>query len=956
MRAALERYVLDHMPEQQGLGDLYAPADQRRSDDAALDGPSNVRIVDYLDFLPAWDLLQRHRRLMPAELASELKAGNAVAAPLAGVRNRVMHGRPLRVGDDEKIASLVRLLASRHWPTTKAVLDRLAGDPLWEPAYSRQVKGERILHNLPLPETDETGLVGRHESAERLKALLFKQRERVLTVVGEGGIGKTALVVDVLYDLVDAENCPYDCVLYTSLKTERLTADGIQPLTDAAQGLTGIVQGLEDGLGDLSSGLDSLAEALEGIPTLVVIDNLETADADEILTLYDALPVNVWFLFTSRVGLGQIERRIPLTPLAPSDTAQLLRSYAKARSVTHLARAPQDRIVAVAERLRHSPLAVRWFVSAVARGDDADALLADQDSLLEFCLRSVHAGLALDTKQILEHLYCLDRPIGFVELAALSALSVDSVRTALLELQRGSLLEVTLADRDSGTSSYSVTAMAKTFLRRLAPPPTDVVAQAVARDAAMRSEEERRRRDLDERALAPNTVLIRAPQDRPLAYLLRLALAKRWDSQAASGYIDRARSIDASYFEIDRVEAFLSSLHGQVERANSLYYRALAAAPPENRPHVAYFFAGHLIRQAKDVDAALPFAREAHAALRIPETATQVAMCLIMLRQFDEGLELLRQTEATSSGRPRVIALTALVNGYHRQAEYLRDEHKSFAAGCRTAKEGVDAGAECIESGIVDERLNTATLQCLNDMTRLTVLVPAIDRDIAALVEAAERVAALPLIAQGPNGQAHFTALALKYAAAHIEGTSDEVSRLQRASETLERLNIRPTPINDELPYEYTDEILVGAVQSVQNSKYGFVAHPDFPNNLFFHVSEVDPSIPGTSLVAKTQVHFRAFLGPDGRPRAHILAAKPPPPSNPVPEGVEVELIVTDLRLTFAFCLTTDNERVFLHKTGLRDSSHWSRVGVGTHLRARVHLAAGERGPRAVDASATVMD
>jgi LuxR family transcriptional regulator, glucitol operon activator len=45
---------------------------------------------------------------------------------------------------------------------------------------------------------------------------------RVLTVVGEGAIGKTALSVKCLYDLIDDAECPYEAVLWSSLKTEML--------------------------------------------------------------------------------------------------------------------------------------------------------------------------------------------------------------------------------------------------------------------------------------------------------------------------------------------------------------------------------------------------------------------------------------------------------------------------------------------------------------------------------------------------------------------------------------------------------------------------------------------------------------------------------------------------------------------------------------------------------------
>ena len=39
-------------------------------------------------------------------------------------------------------------------------------------------------------------------------------------------MGKTALAVKALWDLVNHSDCPYDVVLWSSLKTERLTVNG----------------------------------------------------------------------------------------------------------------------------------------------------------------------------------------------------------------------------------------------------------------------------------------------------------------------------------------------------------------------------------------------------------------------------------------------------------------------------------------------------------------------------------------------------------------------------------------------------------------------------------------------------------------------------------------------------------------------------------------------------------
>jgi hypothetical protein len=244
-------------------------------------------------------------------------------------------------------------------------LDRLSADPNWIPLFETETS-DRVLHNLPLPEFDETGLVGRSKEAQTLLAMLETRRDNVVTVVGEGGLGKTALAVKVLYDLIDSQKCPYEIVLWTSLKTEQLTAEGIESLTDVVRDMSGMAESLLAAVDVEEQGsLRDLALLLEGVPSLVVIDNLETTNAEEVLKLYDALPRSTRFLFTSRVGIGQLERRFELFALSLHDASHFFRITAHRRQLTPLARLDQESVEKIVNRLRRSPLAIKWFVMSV---------------------------------------------------------------------------------------------------------------------------------------------------------------------------------------------------------------------------------------------------------------------------------------------------------------------------------------------------------------------------------------------------------------------------------------------------------------------------------------------------------------------------------------------------------------------------------------------------------------
>jgi len=112
--------------------------------------------------------------------------------------------------------------------------------------------------------------------------------------------------------------------MWTSLKHERLTAQGIREIADAAHDLTGAIQPLGQALdAGFEGSLETLAKGLAGLKVLVVFDNLETIGGLDFTQLYETLPDSVAYLVTSRIGVGEYERRYPLTPLSPRDSLRL---------------------------------------------------------------------------------------------------------------------------------------------------------------------------------------------------------------------------------------------------------------------------------------------------------------------------------------------------------------------------------------------------------------------------------------------------------------------------------------------------------------------------------------------------------------------------------------------------------------------------------------------------------
>lgn len=150
-----------------------------------------------------------------------------------------------------------------------------------------------VAPRLPLP---ATLLVGRQPEAEQLQHLLLNEGQRLVTLMGPGGIGKTRLALHMAHTL------------------EPFFANGaiFVPLVSISTGIelpTAIAEAMNHTLPRENSGTAQLDTLLTDQSLLLVLDNFEhllAADGDDVITLIDhivqQLP-GVYLLITSRERL-----------------------------------------------------------------------------------------------------------------------------------------------------------------------------------------------------------------------------------------------------------------------------------------------------------------------------------------------------------------------------------------------------------------------------------------------------------------------------------------------------------------------------------------------------------------------------------------------------------------------------------------------------------------------------
>ena len=451
-------------------------------------------VLDFVDFYDLSKILNKISKTQKSFEEHELSSITQGLESLTPLRNRVCHSRPMEASDFTELIdftkSLLKFGVQVSWINTKTAVGNLDNPAfaltLSIPDFWRNQR-RSIFNNLPLPEFDDIGFIGRSKDRKSINTLLASNT-KVISIVGEGGIGKTALAQRCLYDILDlcedkAEETPlYDIVLWVSLKTNRLTSAGIEQIRDAISSGAGLFQNISSSLGssqtdDMESILKEICVYMEEFKILLCIDNLETISSNEVREFLANIPQQSKILITTRMGLGEIEYRYKLDKLDDKPSAELMRSLSKLLNIEKIYSKKQDDIISICKSLYNNPLLIKWYVLSIASGKSQTDIISRREGgfqeALRFCFENLYDCLSEVEVQVIGVIACWRKPVSAVELRfILSETNEVAVEEALNQLHNSSMLESNTDYSDSRT--YALTGVASEFITSLRPASTEI--------------------------------------------------------------------------------------------------------------------------------------------------------------------------------------------------------------------------------------------------------------------------------------------------------------------------------------------------------------------------------------------------------------------------------------------------------------------------------------------------
>ena len=303
----------------------------------------------------------------------------------------------------------------------------------------------QIPNNLPYHfDHGVTGLIGRTKELKDLKRYIANPRVNSIALVAPGGLGKTALALDLLNTIVSTPSFSVnlDAVIFITMKTEKLTSDGVVSL-DSIETIEelriNIVESVNDAFDEDYANFDEVIKTLENKKILLCVDNLETLlreDQSSFEELNYQLPALWKVLVTSRIIISN-STIVSLDSLKESSATILARTYHTKRGGQSL---NQDEYIQIAKKCFYNPLAIRLSIDLMMSGKDIpNSLNVANREIAEFSYNNLINALSKESVEILEAIF-VESTSTRLSLCELLDYSMDQVSEAIGELSRTSLI------------------------------------------------------------------------------------------------------------------------------------------------------------------------------------------------------------------------------------------------------------------------------------------------------------------------------------------------------------------------------------------------------------------------------------------------------------------------------------------------------------------------------------
>ena len=615
-------------------------------------------IINYFDYGDLLQIISLSKTHINDSIYKEFNQNYSEFEKIIAIRNAVMHSRPISFSDYHFVFELCSKLFENSEKTIiwdelvslKQEIDKDSSYIFSKYKIPDEPQINYLSHNLPAPDYDETGLIGREVEEKTLKNLCLKQNISVISVIGEGGIGKTALTLKVAYDLLYDPNKPFDSVIWISSKTTKITFTEISEIKDAITSSIDIISNIAYDLSgvqaeSLEAGLDEIRSYLQNFKIALFIDNLETILDDNIRKLVEDIGIGSKIIFTSRIGLGAYEHPLKLSGIDEKNATRFLRTLSSIRSVTELERVPEEILLNYVKRMNCNPSYIKWFVSCVQSGKTPEEVMQNPNKFLEFCMSNVYEYLNDDTKYLTNVLLCARGARELPELKFLTNYNAVQLQNCInLLLTTNMLNQKNKPILGTTKSSYELSELAQKFLSLTYPPKKQFRDQIAKKLKQLQSSADNYQGNQGN-IYRGSAIQLRDKKDAIIVKQLNVAInfIKAKEFLKAQNILDELKALSPDYYEIHRTYAYFYKEQENIFEAEESYELAIRLAP---KSPSTYYWYGRFLLDEGDSEKALTNLKKAYS---FEKNSADLLITLIRAnlyqKEFDDAHKLINQID-----------------------------------------------------------------------------------------------------------------------------------------------------------------------------------------------------------------------------------------------------------------------------------------------------------------------